>query len=532
MKRIWTLIVALFGVLALAGCGAGDNAGSGAASPTTSTGRSGDGADLTIVAATELRDMEGMVHRAAQELGFSIDLLFPGGTLDNSQSLKRGDFDGVVDATWFATNRYVNLIGASDKLADETKLATSPVAFGVWEQEAARLGWDTHQPTWAEFAQAAQEGQFRFGMTNPTSSNSGFSALVSVATAVADTGQALTPADLERVSPTLEALFQAQSLVSGSSGWLADAFIADPSRADAIVNYESTLLQLRRDGHPIRVVVPKDGVISADYPLSTLANPANDKAAERVRELADWMLAHQDEIAQTYRRPVISVSTLPAELSGQQVIELPIPANQTVVDELLYAYNNTYRKPGSTTFVLDVSGSMKGSRIDSLKDIMRSLIDGSASTLTGDVSLRDRETVTLWSFDTRPNEPVTVTFDREEASTSNMLFEYVDRLEASGGTALYPALLGAIDATNTAAGIPSIVLLGDGLANEGENFREFAEIYQTLPPEKRAIPVFVILYGSASEAEMQELAELTGGKVFDALHGDLAGAFKEIRGFQ
>ena len=53
-----------------------------------------------------------------------------------------------------------------------------------------------------------------------------------------------------------------------------------------------------------------------------------------------------------------------------------------------------------------------------------------------------------------------------------------------------------------------------------------------MSPEKRSIPVFVILYGDANKAEMTELAKLTGGEVFDALNGDLESAFKEIRGFQ
>lgn len=529
MNRFWAAVVAFLSVLAVSACGFGGAVGNGS---KTGTGGASSEADLTIVAATELKDMQELVQQAALELGFSIEMQFPGGTLDNSQALKRGNFDGSVDATWFATNRYVNLIGASSKLADETKLASSPVAFGVWEEAAARLGWDTQQPTWAEFAQAAEEQQFRFGMTNPSSSNSGFSALVAVATAVADTGEAVSPADLERVSPSLQALFQAQSLVSGSSGWLADAFVADPSRADAIINYESTLHQLREQGHPIQVIVPRDGVISADYPLSTLAQPAHDKAAERVRALADWMLAHQEDIAQTYRRPVTQVANVPTELSEQQVIELPFPANQSVVDELLYAYNNQYRQPGTTTFVLDVSGSMAGSRIDSLQAIMHSLIDGSASTLTGDVSLRDRETVTLWSFDTQPNEPITVTFDRAEPATAANLDGYIDALEAGGGTALYPALIQALEATDTASGIPSIVLLGDGQANEGETFNQFKKVYAQMPPEKRRVPVFVILYGNASQSEMEELAALTGGKVFDALNGDLESAFKEIRAFQ
>ena len=320
--------------------------------------------------------------------------------------------------------------------------------------------------------------------------------------------------------------------MSGSSGWLAEAFVADPERADAIVNYESTLLQMQQQGQPIQVVVPKDGVISADYPLSTLAQPSNPQAAEQVRALADWMLEHQADIAQTFRRPVRQVDNLPEQLQNQQVIELPFPANQSVVDELLYAYNNQYRQPGTTTFVLDVSGSMEGARLESLKAIMHSLIDGSASTLTGDVSLRDREDVTLWSFSFDPNEPITVTFDREDPAVAAELGAYVDGLVAHGGTAIYPTLIRALEAADTSTGIPSIVLLSDGEATFGESFHEFREIYAQMSPEKRSIPVFVILYGDANKAEMTELAKLTGGEVFDALNGDLESAFKEIRGFQ
>ncbi|OEY25469.1 magnesium chelatase [Corynebacterium sp. BCW_4722] len=530
MKKLLALLLALWTTISIAGCSTEMTSSGSGGSGSGASGASGDG--LTIVAATELKDLQPLVDQAAAELGFPIQLQFPGGTLENSQALSRGQFDGEVDATWFATNRYVNLIGASEKLADETKIATSPVAFGVWEEAARRLGWDTQQPTWSQFAAAAEAGEFSFGMTNPSASNSGFSALVSVATALADTGQALSPADIERVSPTLQQLFQAQSLVSGSSGWLADAFVDDPGRADAIINYESTLYQLRDRGQPIRVIVPADGVVSADYPLSTLADPANPEAGDRVRALADWLLEHQEDIAQTYRRPVAQVANLPQEIASQQVIELPFPANQDVVDSLLFAYNNEYRQPGTTTFILDTSGSMQGRRIESLTAIMRSLIDGSASTLTGDVSLRDRENVTLWSFDDAPNEPVAVQFNRADPTTQNELLAYIDSLEASGSTAMYKTLLAALEATDTSNGIPSIVLLSDGEDNRGPRFAQFEKIYRGLPANQRSIPVFVILYGEAKESEMHELAELTGGAVFDALNGDLESAFKEIRGFQ
>jgi len=530
MKKLWILILVLLSSMALAAC-ADDGASEGGGGSSGGQ-RTGSQDALTIVAATELMDLEPVVQRASDDLGFDIELQFPAGTLENSENLKLGNFDSTVDATWFATNRYVNLIGASDKLADETKIATSPVAFGVWDEAAKRLGWDTDQPTWTDFVKAAQAGDFTFGMTNPAASNSGFSALVSVSTALADTGAAITPQDLDRVAPTLEELFQAQTLVSGSSGWLADAFVADPEKADAIVNYESTLHQLRAEGLPIQVIVPRDGVVSADYPLSTLAQPANPNASEQVRQLADWLLEHQEDIAQTFRRPVEQVSNMPAELASQQAIELPFPANQSVVDELLFAYNNQYRQPGTTMFILDASGSMEGDRIQALKDTMNSLIDGSAANLVGDVSLRDRETVTLLSFDDHPNPPVTVEYNRDNEASVDQLSAYVDGIVASGGTAMYPALLEALNGIDTSNGIPSIVLLSDGEANFGPDFRGFTEIYNGLPEDKRNVPIFIILYGEANVAEMNQLAELTGGAVFDALNGDLEAAFKEIRGFQ
>ncbi|WP_018296316.1 vWA domain-containing protein [Corynebacterium lubricantis] len=524
MKRIQALLVAILASVGLVACGSSPSVGS-------LFGSNFNDEPLTIVAATELQDLEPLVQSASDDLGFPIELQFPSGTLENSQNLLAGEFDGQVDATWFATNRYVDLIGASSKLADETKIATSPVAFGVWEESAQRLGWDTHQPTWAEFAQAAEAGDFTFGMTDPSTSNSGFSALVSVATALSDTGQALNQADIATISEPMTQLYQAQDMVSGSSGWLADSFVESPGKVDAIVNYESTLYQLRDEGHPITVIVPQDGVISADYPLSTMAQPSDSEAGDKVQALSEWLLEHQDDIAQTYRRPVGQVSAMPAELEQQQVIELAFPGDQAVVDTLLNSYNNEYRQPGSTTFVLDTSGSMEGERLESLQVIMRSLINGDAATSTGDVALRDNEQVTVRGFD-QANPPTTVVFDREDPGVRADLEYYVNGLQAQGYTPLYQSLLDALRDADTQHGIPTIVLLSDGIVTEGPNYPMFLDEYESLPADKKEIPVFVILYGEASVEEMNGVADLTGGEVFDAMGGDLDAAFKEIRAFQ
>lgn len=531
-RRLLTALLALLSLIALAACS--DEQGGTSAGGDQPGGSGGSGGDaLRIVAATELEDLVPVVEAAADDLGFAIELSFPDGTLANSQTLLAGGFDGEYDATWFATNRYVDLIGAADKLVDSTKIGTSPVAFGIAGDTARELGWDTEQPTWAEIAEAAADEELTFGMTDPSSSNSGFSALVSVATALADTGTALTLADIDRVAPQLEGFFGGQSMTSGSSGWLRDTFLQDPSRADALVNYESVLHGMRREGADLEVIVPADGVVSADYPLSTLAEPADSRARERVAELGEWLLERPELMTDSFRRPVDAATPLPDELDSQLLIELPFPGNREITDRLVDAYNHELRNPGSTAFVLDTSGSMSGSRLDQLKEVMVSLIDGTAATSTGAVGLRDRENVTVLPFDTYPGDATTVRYSTSDPAVAGELRGTVEELSAEGGTGIYTALRSAYDALEVGDDtISSIVLMSDGEHTGADSLAEFADFHAGLPAEQRSIPVFVILYGEANVDEMTGLTELTGGRVFDALSGDLDAAFKEIRGYQ
>jgi Ca-activated chloride channel family protein len=53
-----------------------------------------------------------------------------------------------------------------------------------------------------------------------------------------------------------------------------------------------------------------------------------------------------------------------------------------------------------------------------------------------------------------------------------------------------------------------------------------------LPEDVRAIPVFMVVFGEANEAALQELVKTTGGKVFDARRLPLYGVFKDIRAYQ
>ena len=114
-------------------------------------------------------------------------------------------------------------------------------------------------------------------MTNPTSSNTGMSALFAVASAVAGKTEDLTVQEVD--GAVLKAFLSGQKLTAGSSGWLAEAFIKDPAALDAMVNYEAVILRANEKlaaADKLTLIYPKDGVISADYPLMLLAEARRD----------------------------------------------------------------------------------------------------------------------------------------------------------------------------------------------------------------------------------------------------------------
>ncbi|CAL9409186.1 hypothetical protein SUDANB121_01633 [Nocardiopsis dassonvillei] len=509
-----------------------------AASGCTAPGPEG-GATLRVLAGSELVDMEPLLEEAAERTGVTVELEYTG-TLDGLARVAAGEAQ-EYDAVWFASNRYLHLYeDGRARVREETPVMLSPVVLGVRESRADDLGWtEGAEVTWSDVSDAVRDAEFTYGMTNPGASNSGFSALIGVASALADSGSALTGEDVERVGPELAGFFGGQELTAGSSGWLAQAFTeraGDGRPVDALINYESVLLSLNRDGAGLRMVYPADGVITADYPLTLLAGP--DEEAERgYGLLVEDLLSEgvQADIAErTLRRPVAggaSGTDLPA------LVELPFPAHREVVDGLVADYFSELRRPARTVYVLDVSGSMKGGRMAELKEALRSLTGASEGSLSDRVqAFQEREEITLLPFSTEPHEPRTFVVEpgRIDASLGEVS-EAIGELEAQGDTATYDAVREAYRLVEQAPGddhLTSIVLMTDGEVNWGMGPTPFARELEALPPEAARVPVFTVLFGEAGEDEMAEMAELTGGRLFDAREQSLEEVFREIRGYQ
>lgn len=503
-------------------------------SPTSSTQRESANT-LRVLAGSELKDIEPLLPQLEKDTGVRLKLDYTG-TLEGAEQLAQG---ADYPLAWFSHAKYLELLeGARARVIAREKIALSPVIVGINQTKAKALGWDKTPPSWSDLAARAAKGEFKFAMTNPTSSNSGFSALIALIAALSSDPENFTLAPAQQ--QTVQDFFKGQRLTAGSSGWLSEAFVREQANLDGIINYESVLLQLNKSGQlrePLTLIYPTDGVVTADYPLLLL--DAN-KRAEYDKAVA-WLKSpaiQQRLMTETDRRPILPSVPLEARFGTQTLIELPFPGQRSVVDRILTSYLDEQRLPAHAYFVIDLSGSMQGERMSALKTALLNLMGGDTS-LTGQFSrFRAREEISFLPFRHYAEPAVDFTIASGSALESSLAAarQFTQNLSPEGGTAIFSALAEAyrkiaMEQAKHPDRYYSVVLMTDGANTSGMSLEQFKSLFQQLPPGAQAIKTFPILFGDSDTGAMQQLADMTGGKVFDG-NKNLAAAFKAIRGYQ
>jgi Ca-activated chloride channel family protein len=230
---------------------------------------------------------------------------------------------------------------------------------------------------------------------------------------------------------------------------------------------------------------------------------------------------------------------LDSKFPTQTLISLPFPSKLDTINALLTSYLDQVRRPASAVFVLDLSGSMQGDRLDNLKHALTQLT-GLDQTVTGQFSrFRAREQVTFVTFSSSVEDNQTFTIDDTDPNGADMraIRDYIDGLQAGGSTAIYSALdeAYATVATQYATDpnrLYSVVLMTDGENNTGESSGDFTSTYRGLDTAVKAVHTYPILFVDGAVDEMNAIATLTGGTVFDAKSSSLDTIFKQIRGYQ
>ncbi|MBK7061249.1 MAG: VWA domain-containing protein [Rubrivivax sp.] len=514
-------------------------------------------AEFTVLATSDLRDVQPLEDMALKATGVKLKFRF-GGTMESTEAVLTGEAKSA--AAWFANAKYLLASPqGQQRVKLQEKIMLSPIAVGVSESDARRYGWDKPdlKLTWKDIAQAAKTGKLRYALSNPATSNQGFMALMGVVAASGGKAEALSADDVDRGA--IADFLKGYKIPGDNSTYLSEQFILQQgTKANAFINYESWLMSLNTSGklrEKLVLIYPFEGVSNADYPFMLLDDSRRDDYLKLVAYLkgdaAQTWLARQ-----TLRRPIKpEVAARVEDLlpkSGLQ-IELPFSPDRALADGLIAAYLNEFRTPIASTFVLDTSGSMQGGgRRQQLVQAM-GYIAGADASLTGRIAkLTNREKVWLQPFSDVPygltgfevpagNAGARGVAEQADSEAKQKVLadvrDFAENLQMKGGTALYDAVYKSLqhmlaERARNPRYQYSVVAFTDGEVNKGRDFEQFKQDYAALPEDVRAIPVFWVLFGEANEAQLKELAKLTGGQVFDARKRSLYSVFKDIRAYQ
>ncbi|SMD24853.1 vWA domain-containing protein [Lentzea albidocapillata] len=449
---------------------------------------------LKMLASTELADLGPVLAELRRATGVELAVEHRG-TVEASRSL------AGFDLAWLSTARFLRLAGAEPELA--SSVMTSPVVLGVKRGSRAVLG---ERPTWADIADRAALGQFRYGMADPRVSGGGMAALIGVATAAAGTGAPLRPEDVS--------CDRLQGFLAGRAFDAPDPVTEFVRRSDVdgLVAHESELLSLNASGRvsePLEIVYPRDGIVLSDYPLM-LVDPAHRDAYDRVVEWLRSPAAQQMIADRTWRRPVEPSVTRNEKLRADLGTALYFPDSSEVIDRLLL-FHDRAGEGRQVVFVLDYSTSMAGARLAGLREAFASL-NGFDRFYVG-------ETVTIIRFAGTVLEERSITVRGRE--DLDALLAVVASEDLRDNTAIWAALERALQ---LARGETAVVLMTDGENNAGPSVDEFLRV------GRGEVPVFPIRFGEASTAELDRVAQASGGRLVEAGAKSLLEAVREIRG--
>ncbi|KAA8821124.1 vWA domain-containing protein [Bifidobacterium vespertilionis] len=561
-KRILRAVAALAaGAMMLAGSGCASLNGNGS-NGTNGTPQNSDkvqtftpsggkaSATLNIASGSENREVAAAVQKAADESGVAVTLNYMG-SLDIMAALENGGTSGgtTYDAVWPASSMWISMGDTKHLVKDAASTSTTPIVFGIEKPKAVELGWadasgKTKPVATTDIIDAVTSGKLKFSMTSATQSNSGASAYLAFATALTGKNEPLSADDLNNadLQSKVAALLKGVDRSSGSSDWLKDMVVANPDRFDAMVNYESLVIQankqLTQAGHdPLLAVYPADGIAVSDSPLGYVDRGQNLKDAFSKFQQALQSKDSKLEFERAGRRTGLGGTlTYASDAQVQQSFKadwgintdasalktIALPA-ANVIDQALSVYQTALRKPSYTIWVVDYSGSMKGEGKQGVVDGLNAALNPEQAKASR-IEPSGKDVNILIPFASKADEPVTA----NGSDTASLLSAAANR-DPRGGTNIYDGLSKAIAQlpSNVSDYTTAIVLMTDGMSETGDRSK-FQSDYAA---KGQGLPIFSIMFGDADPTQLDEIASLSNAKVFDGRSGDLAAVFRQVKGY-
>ena len=377
-------------------------------------------------------------------------------------------------------------------------------------------------------------------MSSVTQTNTGATSYLSFLNSLAGSPEVLTSEMLkdQKLQSDLTDLFKGVERVSGDEDYLTEMFLN--GNYDAMINYESSLINLNKKlessgREALYLVYPIDGVAINDMPFAYVNNNSTDEAKKKsflkiqdylrsdsvISKLESlgfrsWYGGVKADVDKSVFNPSWGIDTT------KYLKDMKYPS-KSVITEAINLYISKFRKPTHVVFCLDVSGSMSGDGLKELKDSMTYILDYETASLDN-LQFSDQDKITIITFNSRVDK----IFDTKFGNNTAGVIKDVNTLSAGGGTNIYDPSIEALKilSKDSSDYTKTVILMTDGESNTG-SYNDLSKYYQK---NNLDIPIYSITFGDSSEKQLNSIARLTNGKVFDGKSG-LKRAFKEVRSY-
>jgi Ca-activated chloride channel family protein len=509
MKSICSSVMMLVCMLGLFGCEEGNGKIS-----SSSNG-------ISIIAGSEIQNIEPIINMASKELGFPINIKYSG-TIEGVEAIKSTN---DYDVAWFGNSKYFyDTPESAKKIRSSEKIMLSPVIVGVKPESYTKYKLESKKEyTWSDISKWVSEKKMTFAMSDPSVSNTGYVALMGVVYSTTNKGENINVKDVNK--NVLQDFFKGQKVTGKSSNWIMEQF--NKSDIDFVINYESVILN---NASKLMPIYPKEGIITADYQMILV----NGQKEDNFRKLANYLKQEsiQNQLLNNFKYRSVNSDVMKKQNIFDEtklLIEMPFNPSMDVSTAILDSYFNIYKKPSKFAFVVDTSGSMQGSREMKLKSAIEDLTKG---TISKYANIRDREEVLVIPFSDSAYDLV-----KFNSTTTSEMSSYIKSLRMDGGTSMFSSVAAAMlelkrdKKVNGDKYHYSVIVFTDGVSNTGMRGNEFESWYENQHFENGEIRVFAIVFGEADMNQLNLLTKVTGGQVFDG-QTSLTKAFKDIRSYQ
>jgi Ca-activated chloride channel family protein len=427
--------------------------------------------------------------------------------------------------------------GLDNYSGDCVSVAESPLVIAMWRPVAESLGWPGLPLGWLDIGSLAADpsawsyysgGEFgdalRMSHAHPGLSGAGTSTLLAVVQAAQSQTDAVTADDIAQpiVQASVGAFESAVSSFNTSTDNLGRTMVArGPGYLGAGVMYESTVVQ--HGNGELVAIYPLEGTYMATHPacLSSALDAGTREGAGLFRTYLRGEGAQQLALANGLR-PASADVPLGAPLDAEHGVDPDQPA--VIFDppsvETVYAIQDLWqsaRKPVNLVMLLDTSGSMRGGKIDNMKQAAEQFVR----------QMGDEDRISLLEFYTETDllvDGAMIGSDRQRA------IEAIRNLQPGGDTRLFDAIgdgARLIQRQASPENVNAIVVLTDGMDTASTDYEFDEELINAATVGDTT--VYTIAYGDdADDGLLSALAARGNGTFYRGDEASIAAIYEEM----